>query len=260
MRIPRLIMGAMLELPKKTRRAFNIPGHAHYLTFSCYHGYALLSKDTTRRWLIEAVQEARWRHEMDVHAYVIMPEHVHLLVRPRQTVYRMADFLQAVKRPVSWKAKQFLVESGDREWLARLTVKKGTRGVFRFWEAGGGSITTSRASKRFSPSPITFTATPCEETWLPYRRIGNGPAHGSGQAWTPSWRWIPFPHSKSPGALWHGGLVPPWWQWGAILHGRASQPWHVREKCTPEQAGRATFARNSRPRSPRPGKPAVPRS
>ncbi|MCX5670921.1 MAG: hypothetical protein NTU94_06325 [Planctomycetota bacterium] len=131
-------MGAMLERPKKTRRAFNIPGHAHYLTFSCYHGYALLSKDTTRRWLIEAVQEARWRHEMDVHAYVIMPEHAHLLVRPRQTVYRMADFLQAVKRPVSWKAKQFLVESGDREWLARLTVKKGTRGVFRFWEAGGG--------------------------------------------------------------------------------------------------------------------------
>jgi putative transposase len=124
--------------PRKTRRTFNEPGHGHYLTFSCYRGYRLLAKERTCAWVVDAIQKARLRHEFDLYAYVIMPEHAHLLVRPRLSTYRMKDFLAAVKRPVSWNAKQFLLESGSSEWLARLTVGKGPRKVFRFWEAGGG--------------------------------------------------------------------------------------------------------------------------
>ena len=128
----------MDPLPKKTRRVFNEPGHAHYLTFSCQHGFPLLSRDRTRQWTVDAINAARKRHEFDLYAYVIMPEHVHLLVRPRCSVYRMEEFLKAVKRPVAWNAKQFLLESANHEWLGRLTVTKGKRKVFRFWEAGGG--------------------------------------------------------------------------------------------------------------------------
>jgi putative transposase len=128
----------MDPLPKKTRRVFNEPGHAHYLTFSCQHGLPLLSKDRTCQWTVDAIDAARKRHEFDLYAYVIMPEHVHLLVRPRRSVYRVEEFLKAIKRPVSWNAKQFLLESGSHEWFGRLTVTKGKRKVFRFWEAGGG--------------------------------------------------------------------------------------------------------------------------
>ena len=128
----------MDTLLRKTRRTYNEPGHAHYLTFSCYRGLRLLSRDAPRRWFIEALAKARDRHAFDVHAYVIMPEHVHLLVRPRRATYQMGMFLKAVKRPVSWNAKQQLRPSGNVVCLKRLTVRKGARSVFRFWEAGGG--------------------------------------------------------------------------------------------------------------------------
>ena len=51
---------------RKRRRVFNEPGHAHYLTYSCKDRLPLLSKDNTRKWVIEAIGTARQRHEFDV--------------------------------------------------------------------------------------------------------------------------------------------------------------------------------------------------
>ena len=123
---------------RKLKRTFNEPGHGQYLTYSCYHCWPLLTKDTTRTWVIEAIDIARRRHEMDVYAYVVMPEHVHLLVKPRREEYRIEKFLFDLKRPVSYRAKRFLQQTAQRQWRQRLTVKKGKRNVFRFWQAGGG--------------------------------------------------------------------------------------------------------------------------
>ena len=123
---------------RKRRRTFNEPGHAHYLTYSCVHGLPLLLRDRSRRWVIEAIGIARDRHACDLFAYVIMPEHVHLLVRPRRAVYDMARLLYDLKRSVSWKAKAWLKESREEAWLNRLTARRGRRKVFRFWQPGGG--------------------------------------------------------------------------------------------------------------------------
>jgi len=123
---------------RKRRRVFNEPGHAHYLTYSCKDRLPLLSKDSTRTWVIEAIGTARQRHEFDVYAYVIMPEHVHLAVRPRRTEHDLSRFLYDVKRPVSWKAKRRLQQTGDTEWLRRLSARHGNHKVFCFWLPGGG--------------------------------------------------------------------------------------------------------------------------
>ena len=64
-----------------------IPGHAHLLTFSCFRRMPLLSKDRTRRWFLEALGAARSALEFDLWAWVIMPEHVHLLIYPRREGY-----------------------------------------------------------------------------------------------------------------------------------------------------------------------------
>jgi putative transposase len=128
----------MEDRPRKLKRTFNEPGHAHFLTFSCFHQLPLLSKDNSRRWLVDALQKARDRHRFEIYGYVIMPEHVHLLVRPREEIYKMERFLADIKRSVSWNAKNFLIESGNEEWMNRLTVVEGSKKVFRFWQAGGG--------------------------------------------------------------------------------------------------------------------------
>jgi len=122
---------------RKTRRTFNIAGHAHALTFSCYHGLKLLNNNRTRQWLLEAVDLARDRYRFDVWAYVIMPEHVHLLIRPN-SVYDMSAILKAIKQPVARKAMQYLREH-DPALLAELAVRRPSgRTEHRFWQQGGG--------------------------------------------------------------------------------------------------------------------------
>ena len=50
----------------------------------------------------------------------------------------MEHLLAALKRPISARAKAFLQERGDKEWLQKLTVMKSGEPVFRFWQTGGG--------------------------------------------------------------------------------------------------------------------------
>lgn len=122
----------------KSRTAWNEPGHAHFLTFSCYRRLPLLSRDRSCRWVLDAMDAMRRNHNVALWAYVIMPEHVHLLCRPRDLNYEMRVILAALKRPVAANAKSFLTERGDNTWLNRLTVRHPTRTVFRFWQPGGG--------------------------------------------------------------------------------------------------------------------------
>ena len=82
---------------RRHRKNFNDPGHAHELTFSCYRGYQFLKPERTCRWLAEAIEDARASLPFDLWAFVFMPEHVHLLIRPREAVYDMADIRREIK-------------------------------------------------------------------------------------------------------------------------------------------------------------------
>jgi REP element-mobilizing transposase RayT len=86
---------------RKRCRRINDPGHAHSLTFSCFRRQAFLSKDGSRRWLIEAIDRARSKHEFHVWAYVIMPEHAHLLIWPNDVNYDISDILSSIKQSVA---------------------------------------------------------------------------------------------------------------------------------------------------------------
>jgi len=119
------------------RRAFHDPGHAHELTFSCYRGLALLASDLTRGWLAESIEEARSQQDLDLWAFVFMPEHVHLIVRPRRAVYAIATILRSIKGPVGRRAIAYL-EAHHPAWLPRLTRERGGRTERVFWQPGGG--------------------------------------------------------------------------------------------------------------------------
>ncbi len=124
--------------PRKRKVTYNEPGHAHFLTYSCYQLLPLLSQDRSREWVVEVLQRVRQKLDFALWAYVIMPEHVHLLIHPRQTIYRMEVILAALKRPVSAQAKAYLVATHNTAWLEKLSVQEGKESVFRFWQAGGG--------------------------------------------------------------------------------------------------------------------------
>jgi len=112
-------------------------GHAHELTFSCYRRFPFLGKDRVCQWLVEAIDHARQCLEFDVWAWVFMPDHVHLLIRPRRRVHDMADIRRLIKEPVARRALAWIREHAP-EWLSKIERRRGKRAEHLFWQSGGG--------------------------------------------------------------------------------------------------------------------------
>lgn len=92
----------------------------------------------SRRWLIEAIDTARRKHEFDLWAYVIMPEHVHLLIYPRADEYSISQILLAIKRPVAQEALRY-VRRRAPEFLKQMEdIQPNGKVHHRFWQRGGG--------------------------------------------------------------------------------------------------------------------------
>ncbi len=126
------------DVVRKVRRSYDEPGHVRELTFSCYHRLPLLSKDRSRQWFVEALDLARRQLGFELWAYVIMPEHAHVLVFPLRPDCRVSRFLKTVKMSVSRKAMRYL-KANAPEWLDRLKVTwPDGRVEHRFWQQGGG--------------------------------------------------------------------------------------------------------------------------
>lgn len=157
---------------RKRRRSFNDIGHAHELTFSCYRGLPLLGKDRTRRWFIDALNAARRKQRLELWAYVIMPEHVHVLMLPLG-LYEMSVILQSIKQSVSRRAIAHLRKHAPA-WLEKnLRAGDDARGpVYHFWQPGGGydrnvtNAATAWASVAYiHRNPVKRGLADCETDW-----------------------------------------------------------------------------------------------
>lgn len=121
---------------RKSCHRLNIPHQAHELTFSCFHNQKFLSSRRTCQWLVESIDVARRELEFSLCGYVIMPDHVHLLIYPRRQGYSISEILKRIKAPVAVQAIGFLKNSNPAG-LARLSTGQTYRAC-RFWQKGGG--------------------------------------------------------------------------------------------------------------------------
>jgi putative transposase len=123
---------------RKTCVRWDTPGHAHFLTFSCFRNQLLLSRDRSRQWFLEALDDARRKHRFRVWAYVVMPEHAHVLIFVPRASYSVSRILSSIKLPVSRKAIAF-VRSEAPAFLTKMEDRQpnGTCHL-RFWQRGGG--------------------------------------------------------------------------------------------------------------------------
>jgi putative transposase len=55
-------------------------GFLHFITFSCYHRLPLLHRESRRDLFLRILEQVRRSYRFVVVGYVVMPEHVHLLV------------------------------------------------------------------------------------------------------------------------------------------------------------------------------------
>jgi putative transposase len=119
---------------RKNLKHYNIPGHAHFLTFSCYQRMKLLNNEFTRQAFIKGMHKACKQWDVACWAYVIMPEHAHVLVYPRQQVYQIEKYLQTFKQSVAQRVINRLRKTNDSV-LARLQVEDNR---YQYWQQSAG--------------------------------------------------------------------------------------------------------------------------
>src|ERR1700751_6056134 len=77
-------------------RRFHQSRQSHFLTFSCYHRQPGFTSPRTCDLFLARLEEMRRRFSVGIYGYVVMPEHVHLLVsEPDQKT--LADAMHYLK-------------------------------------------------------------------------------------------------------------------------------------------------------------------
>lgn len=76
----------------------------HFITFSCYHRLPYLAEAAAKSVVERVLEDTRSRHNARIYAYVLMPEHVHLLIN-EPPVIPLGQFLKAFKQTTSRKLK-----------------------------------------------------------------------------------------------------------------------------------------------------------
>ncbi|HWG22064.1 MAG TPA: transposase [Terracidiphilus sp.] len=141
-------------------------GQTHFLTFSCYHRQPFLAQMNMQEEFLLALESVRRRFRMRVYAYVVMPEHVHLLVSepPDGTV---AKTMETLKTRIAVRARQ---------------EKKRTAGGSPFWQARyfdhnvrnhAGFVTQLRYVHR-NPVKRGLCSKPEEYPWTSFRAWASG--------------------------------------------------------------------------------------
>ena len=121
-----------MRYPESVRR-YDDPWHARYLTFSTYHRLELFSTDSLRDAFVDQLRMTRERHEFLLYAWVLMPNHVHLLLRG-PVDGRVSEILKTLKLGIS-KRILFRWKELDAPILGRVTD---ARGKPHIWQRGGG--------------------------------------------------------------------------------------------------------------------------
>ncbi len=91
-------------MPRRLERRQNT-GNLHNITFSCQDRNAYLRSPDAKALFLTVLESRRIRYQFDVVGYVVMPEHVHLLLtEPRDFPLFIA--LGSIKREVSRKSSE----------------------------------------------------------------------------------------------------------------------------------------------------------
>jgi putative transposase len=94
------VAGRKLDLVPWALKRFQESGQSHFVTFGCYHRRALFMTNANRQTFETPLERVRGSFDLCVYGYVVMPEHVHLLLgEPHRKT--LADALKSLKQGVS---------------------------------------------------------------------------------------------------------------------------------------------------------------
>ncbi len=95
-------------------KRYHNTGQSHFVTFCCYHHRPLFTTDESQRIFENALERVRYNFRLCVYGYIVMPDHIHLLLSEPQRD-TLADALKSLKQGVARR----LIGDADHFWQKR---------------------------------------------------------------------------------------------------------------------------------------------
>ena len=114
---------------------FNFPNNIHFVTTSCYNRLPLFNSDDTKTIFAQSVIHIRNKYGFKLFGYVIMPEHVHILIQTENDK-TVSDVMREVKQMCAFNALQILKINRAKNLLEKLrkSTGRGTKNKYSFWK------------------------------------------------------------------------------------------------------------------------------
>jgi putative transposase len=86
-------------------KRYQTSGHDHAINFCCYQHLPYLKSPASRDLFERSLENARRKYQFEIYAYVVMSDHVHLLVS-EPPIEPLSKAIQALKLSVSQQSAQ----------------------------------------------------------------------------------------------------------------------------------------------------------
>jgi putative transposase len=128
------------------RKSRDVDWDVHNLTFSTFGRQGFFRGRLAPVWFLESLGRARAAAPFHLFAYVIMPEHIHIVLQPLPGV-TMRRILWLLKRPVTARALAWVRENTP-DFLRKMEDRQpGGEVTYRFWLRGGGYDRNLRSAR-----------------------------------------------------------------------------------------------------------------
>jgi putative transposase len=151
-------MGTAME-----RKVFDIGGHAHFITFSCYKRRRLLDDDRAKGIVVHFLADELRKADGSCNGFVIMPDHVHALLHFKRPGM-LSRLMQQRKRRTSIRLKEFL-KAHLPAYAAAMDLKE------PIWQAGFydfNVFSTGKAREKLEymhSNPVKMELVACAGEW-----------------------------------------------------------------------------------------------
>jgi len=146
--------------------------HLHFITCSCYRRLPLLRTARSRDRFLTILEQTRKRYKFVVVGYVIMPEHIHLLIS-EPGIGTPSTVMQVVKQ----LSAHALLPKQKKKNLNQIDLFEGAQERAHFWQARFYDFNVWTQRKRIeklnymheNPVKRGLAATPEDWRWSSYR-------------------------------------------------------------------------------------------
>ncbi|MBS1489808.1 MAG: transposase [Bacteroidetes bacterium] len=133
-----------------------------FVTTTCYNWYHLLKADACKKIVSDSINFLNKKYESSTLGYVIMPNHLHLIIYFNKT-NQLSNWMRDLKKFTSVMIRQEIDRSGDLVLLEKLRVPK-MKQVFKVWQDRFDDVYL--ASKKVLEMKLEYIHTnPLQEHW-----------------------------------------------------------------------------------------------